>query len=64
MKGFAVSFSMKREKQDAGDGSLSEKKLHSRRAKKKELERELSQVADGSCSGWECRNSMGWMEKR
>ena len=25
MKGFAVSFSMKREKQDAGDGSLSEK---------------------------------------
>lgn len=46
MKGFAVSFSMKREKQDAGDGSLSEKN-YTAGGRKKELERELSQC------GWE-----------
>lgn len=62
MKGFAVSFSMKREKQDAGDGSLSEKITQPEDEKKSWNGN--SRSADGSCSGWECRNSMGWMEKR
>ena len=34
------------------------KKITQPEGEKKELERELSQC------GWECRNSMGWMEKR
>ena len=39
------------------------KKITQPEGEKKELERELSQCG-WELFGWECRNSMGWMEKR
>ena len=60
MKGFAVSFSMKREKQDAGDGSLSEKNYTAGGRKKRAgtgtLAVRMGAVPDGNAgtvwAGW------------
>ena len=40
------------------------KKITQPEGEKKKSWNGNSRSADGSCSGWECRNSMGWMEKR
>ena len=58
MKGFAVSFSMKREKQDAGDGSLSEKNYTAGGRKKRAGTGTLA-VRMGSCSGWGMQEQYG-----